>query len=54
MIFPQRLGVEINMHACSIALTQIENSPDHVDARTRFSMFNTLVVNLEPCQQYPI
>lgn len=39
------------MHACLIAFTQIEDTADHIDARTAFAVFNSLVLNLVPCKQ---
>ena len=30
-ISPLRLGVEIDMHACLISFTQVEDTADHID-----------------------
>ncbi len=51
-ISPLRLGVEVDMHACLIAFTQIEYTTDHIDAGTGFASFNLLISHLEPCKRY--
>ena len=38
------------MHACLIAFPQIENTADHIDARTAFAIFNTLCVESNTIQ----
>ncbi len=40
------------MYACLVAFTQIENTADHIDARTAFAIFNTFVLNLIPCKRF--
>ena len=53
-ISPLRLGVEKDVYACLIAFTQIENTANHIDARTTFPNFNPLVLNLMTRKRFQI
>ena len=47
-------GIEINVHACPVALTQIENTADDIDGRKASTILNTLFLDLVSSQRPPI